>query len=75
MINLEEFLCSSSNSIAFFWFPFQLMTVDRTNPAKSYWYCAGIVSFGPTPCGKPGIPGVYTRVSAYTDWIVKNIRP
>lgn len=51
------------------------MYVDRTDPSLSYWYCAGIVSFGPTPCGKEGFPGVYTRVSAYTDWIVRNIKP
>ncbi|XP_063631810.1 phenoloxidase-activating enzyme-like [Cydia splendana] len=30
---------------------------------------AGIVSFGPTPCGREDIPGVYTKVFAYNDWI------
>lgn len=53
----------------------QLMSIDRKNPTKPYWYCAGIVSFGPDPCGREGFPGVYTRVAAYTDWIVKNIKP
>ena len=33
------------------------------------WYQAGIVSFGPTPCGKTGVPGVYTKVSAFLPWI------
>jgi len=51
-----------------------LMTRDINNPTGPYWYCAGIVSFGPSPCGKEGWPGVYTRVSAYTDWISQNIR-
>ncbi|KAJ6637209.1 Serine protease easter [Pseudolycoriella hygida] len=51
-----------------------LMTVDTNNPSRPYWYCAGIVSFGPSPCGMEGWPGVYTRVSAYTDWIVRNVR-
>lgn len=51
-----------------------LMTVDRNNPSRPFWYCAGIVSFGPSPCGMEGWPGVYTRVSSYTDWIVRNIR-
>jgi len=32
------------------------------------WYQVGIVSFGPHPCDA-FIPGVYTRVAGYTDWI------
>lgn len=38
------------------------------------WVAAGIVSFG-VKCGTQGVPGVYTRVSQYMDWITKNIRP
>lgn len=52
-----------------------LMTMDTTNIKSPYWYCAGIVSFGLKSCGQDGWPGVYTRVSAYTDWIVQNMRP
>jgi secreted trypsin-like serine protease len=29
----------------------------------------GIVSWGMTQCGDPTLPGIYTRVSAYSDWI------
>lgn len=29
----------------------------------------GIVSFGPNPCATEGIPGVYTRVSSFVDWV------
>nr|XP_012232032.1 PREDICTED: proclotting enzyme isoform X2 [Linepithema humile] len=35
------------------------------------WTQIGIVSFG-NKCGEPGYPGVYTRVSEFTDWIRKN---
>ncbi len=32
-------------------------------------YQIGLVSWGPTPCGVVGEPGVYTRLSAYAPWI------
>lgn len=34
----------------------------------SIWIQSGIVSFG-DDCGQPGVPGVYTRVSKYQNWI------
>ncbi|XP_063631800.1 phenoloxidase-activating enzyme-like [Cydia splendana] len=34
---------------------------------------AGIVSFTITPCGREDIPGVYTKVFAYNDWIKTTI--
>ncbi|XP_029166037.1 proclotting enzyme-like [Nylanderia fulva] len=37
------------------------------------WTQIGIVSFG-NKCGEPGYPGVYTRVSEYTDWIKNNMK-
>ncbi|CAH2086012.1 unnamed protein product [Euphydryas editha] len=39
------------------------------------WMVIGIVSYGPTPCGLYGWPVVYTRVTAFVDWILANIRP
>lgn len=53
-----------------------LMAIDgRTYLDRPYWYSVGIVSFGPTPCGSIGWPGVYTRVSSYINWILQNISP
>ncbi|CRL07282.1 CLUMA_CG020261, isoform A [Clunio marinus] len=40
-----------------------------------YWYLVGLVSYGPSPCGMEGWPGVYTRVSNYIDWIEQTIKP
>lgn len=36
------------------------------------WYQVGIVSFG-IGCGRRNVPGVYTRVSAYENWIEETI--
>lgn len=33
----------------------------------------GIVAFGPTLCGVSTIPGVYTAVNSYTNWIYDSI--
>lgn len=41
--------------------------------SNPHYYLAGVVSYGPKNCGTPGIPGVYTRVSKYIEWIEKNI--
>ena len=38
------------------------------------WHQIGLVSFGTSICGK-GVPGVYTRVAEYMDWIESKLRP
>jgi len=43
-----------------------------SSDARYFQY--GIVSFGPKPCGRPGVPGVYTNIPYYMDWILDNLR-
>merc|ERR1711971_800211 len=38
------------------------------------WHQIGLVSFGTSVCGG-GVPGVYTRVAEYMDWIESKLRP
>jgi hypothetical protein len=42
---------------------------------KNNWILEGITSFGDSRCGREDLPGVYTRVSNYIDWIKNTIRP
>lgn len=41
---------------------------------SGYWWQAGIVSWG-QGCGIPAIPGVYTRVSEYVEWLRETTGP
>lgn len=47
-----------------------LMYFDRKNGA---WIASGIVSFGAEKCGTVGLPGVYTNVEHYLNWIKSNL--
>ncbi|XP_066969398.1 phenoloxidase-activating factor 1-like [Macrobrachium rosenbergii] len=35
----------------------------------------GVVSYGPTDCGQNGIPGIYTDVTFYRNWIEETLQP
>ncbi|CAF4868822.1 unnamed protein product [Pieris macdunnoughi] len=53
-------------------------TYGIRRPGRGYgsnWFLFGIVSFGLSPCGTLGYPTVFTRVTAYRDWILSNIKP
>ena len=39
----------------------------------SGYIMAGVVSYGPLICGTPGLPGIYTRVGYFLDWINENL--
>lgn len=41
---------------------------------KSSYYLYGIVSFGPSKCGTKDVPGVYTSVVKYIEWIENNLQ-
>lgn len=46
------------------------LMIPGTNGTDVVWTIIGLVSFGSVPCGTVG---VYSKVSAYMDWILQNI--
>ncbi|XP_067622036.1 serine protease easter-like [Eurosta solidaginis] len=50
-----------------------LMFPQKYNGLDSY-FLVGVVSFGPSPCGQVGFPGVYTRVASFLEWIQNTTR-
>lgn len=55
----------------------QSFLLDSGGPLMRFrdnWIAEGIVSFGYL-CGLDGWPAIYTKVSSYTEWIDKHIRP
>lgn len=62
------------NCVLFLWNLLQtggpLMYFDRR---YSVWIASGIVSFGAEKCGTIGIPGVYTKIENYIEWIVNSL--
>ncbi|KAL0100211.1 hypothetical protein PUN28_019557 [Cardiocondyla obscurior] len=52
-----------------------LMAVEKVPNGNRRWTAVGVVSFGPSPCGMQGWPGVYTKVIDYVPWILSKLRP
>ncbi|KPJ09950.1 Serine protease easter [Papilio machaon] len=50
------------------------LTKDITIEFNTNAYLFGITSFGSARCGVTDTPSVYTRVTAYMDWIIANIK-
>lgn len=50
-----------------------MSTGISSRDGRKRYFVAGIVSFGPESCGAKDWPGVYTRVSRYTDWILNKL--
>jgi len=50
-----------------------LMSTGISRDGRTRYFVAGVVSFGPEGCGTKDWPGVYTRVSHYTDWILNQL--
>ncbi|KYN36368.1 Trypsin-1 [Trachymyrmex septentrionalis] len=50
---------------------------DSGGPLASFkegkWEIDGVVSWGMVPCGSPGMPSVFAKVSHFVDWIEKKI--
>jgi len=61
--------CNGDSGGGLFWREGDLEDPDSSQP----WHLIGIVSFGSRSCGV-GRPAVYTRVSAFLDWIETNMR-
>lgn len=51
-----------------------LMSIERYPDGGAKWNAVGVVSFGPSPCGMQGWPGVYTKVYDYIPWIMSKLR-
>nr|XP_034178036.1 CLIP domain-containing serine protease 2-like [Osmia lignaria] len=52
-----------------------LMSEEKGSDGIGRWTAVGVVSFGPSPCGFPDWPAVYTRVIDFIPWILSKLEP
>ncbi|PSN45987.1 hypothetical protein C0J52_09758 [Blattella germanica] len=52
-----------------------LMKVEAEHGLGPRYYLLGVVSFGAKKCGSSTMPGIYTRVADFMDWILDRMRP
>ena len=50
------------------------MTARRKGDDNAPFFLRGVVSYGTSICGV-GIPGAYSNVKHYKDWIIGHMRP
>lgn len=50
-----------------------MMMLQRTSEHIKYWLLVGVISGGQLECAAQAIPGIYTRVGHYMDWILLNL--
>ena len=74
VLSEENQICAQGNEVM------DVCTGDSGSPFMNYsakderFILIGMVSFGPRNCGVTNIPGVYTKVSSYIDWIEKHLK-
>jgi len=62
-------LASSSNTIFLSGGPLQIVNSNN----QCVFYLIGITSYGTPYCGMKNSPGIYSKVSAYIDWIEQKV--
>lgn len=50
-----------------------MMMKQHTSEHIKYWLLVGVISGGQLECATRSIPGFYTRVGQYMDWILLNM--
>lgn len=52
--------------------PLQVPKYESSQQTSVLYYVIGVTSFG-IGCAQPNLPGIYTRVSSFIDWIEEHV--